>query len=212
MFDLSGKSAIVTGAGMGIGKGIALRLAEAGAGIRKMALRYSRYQCNEGWKFSYVEGRFGKAVDVHPDRKIEYRSPRDRRVRPYEETAFFGEVSYDFSDQFTASASVRSFEYEARLDGFSGTVWWPCGGFAPGHPDNNYGEGGCSASERLTKGDDQVFRVSLDYALNDDSLVYITWGEGYRPGSLNRMCETRVLGGLGNQGQSNIGCAACVYQ
>ena len=43
--------------------------AEVGAGIRKMALRYSRYQCNEGWKFSYVDGRFGKAVDVHPDRQ-----------------------------------------------------------------------------------------------------------------------------------------------
>jgi hypothetical protein len=62
--------------------------AEVGAGIRKMALRYSRYQCNEGWKFSYVDGRFGKAVDVHPDRKVEYDSPRDRRVRPYEETAY----------------------------------------------------------------------------------------------------------------------------
>lgn len=127
--------------------------------------------------------------------------------RPYEETAFFGEVTYDFSDQLTASASVRSFDYEARLDGFSGTVWWPCGGFSPGHPDNNYGEGGCSESERLTDGDDQVYRVSATYALSDDVSVYSTWGEGYRPGSLNRMCETRVLGGLGGQGVSNIGCA-----
>jgi outer membrane receptor protein involved in Fe transport len=127
--------------------------------------------------------------------------------RPYEETAFFGEASFDFTDQLTASASVRSFDYEARLDGFSGTVWWPCTGFQPGHPDNNYGEGGCSASERLTEGSDEVFRVSLDYAVNDDVMMYASWGEGYRPGSLNRMCETRVLGGIGNQGQSNIGCA-----
>ena len=127
--------------------------------------------------------------------------------RPYEETAFFGEVSYDFTDELTASASVRSFDYEARLDGFSGTVWWPCGGFTPPHPDNNYGEGGCSASQRLTEGDDQVYRVSMDYAVGDDSMVYAAWGEGYRPGSLNRMCETRVLGGLGDQGVSNIGCA-----
>jgi outer membrane receptor protein involved in Fe transport len=127
--------------------------------------------------------------------------------RPYEETAFFGEVSYDFTDELTASASVRTFDYEARLDGFSGTVWWPCGGFTPPHPDNNYGEGGCSASERLTDGSDEVFRVSLDYAVGDESMVYAAWGEGYRPGSLNRMCETRVLGGLGDQGSSNIGCA-----
>jgi len=127
--------------------------------------------------------------------------------RPYEETAFFGEASFDFTDQLTASASVRSFDYEARLDGFSGTVWWPCGGFSPGHPDNNYGEGGCSESERLTDGADQVYRFSFDYAINDDAMVYTAWGEGYRPGSLNRMCETRVLGGLGGQGQNNIGCA-----
>lgn len=127
--------------------------------------------------------------------------------RPYEETAFFGEASFDFTDQLTGSASVRSFDYEARLDGFSGTVWWPCGGWDPGHPSNNYGEGGCSASERLTDGGDEVFRVSLNYAVNDDVMVYTTWGEGYRPGSLNRMCETRAISGLGGQGQSNIGCA-----
>ena len=127
--------------------------------------------------------------------------------RPYEETAYFGEASFDFTDELTASASVRAFDYEARLDGFSGTVWWPCGGFGPDHGDNNYGEGGCSASERLTDGKDEVYRVSLDYAVNDDVMLYTTWGEGYRPGSLNRMCETRAISGLGGQGQSNIGCA-----
>jgi 2-dehydro-3-deoxy-D-gluconate 5-dehydrogenase len=33
LFDLTGKAAIVTGGAMGIGQGIALRLAEAGAGV-----------------------------------------------------------------------------------------------------------------------------------------------------------------------------------
>ena len=127
--------------------------------------------------------------------------------RPYEETAFFGEASFDFTDELTASASVRTFDYEARLDGFSGTVWWPCGGFGPDHGPNNYGDGGCTASERLTDGSDEVYRVSLDYAVNDDMMLYTTWGEGYRPGSLNRMCETRATDGLGGQGGSNIGCA-----
>jgi 2-dehydro-3-deoxy-D-gluconate 5-dehydrogenase len=33
LFDLTGKAAIVTGGAMGIGQGIALRLAEAGAAV-----------------------------------------------------------------------------------------------------------------------------------------------------------------------------------
>jgi len=145
-----------------------------------------------------IPGSFVEAPDIYWTTNFK---------RPYEETAYFGEASFDFTDQLSASASVRSFDYEARLDGFSGTVWWPCGGFGPDHGDNNYGEGGCSASERLTDGKDEVYRVSMDYAVNDDVMLYTTWGEGYRPGSLNRMCETRAISGLGGQGQSNIGCS-----
>lgn len=127
--------------------------------------------------------------------------------RPSEETAYFGEVTFDFTDQLSASASARSFDYEAELDGFSGTVFWPCGGFAPGHPSNNYGDGGCSERFRTTEGGDEVYRVSVDYHVNDDMMLYTTWGEGYRPGSLNRFCETRVPDGLPGQGDVNIGCA-----
>ena len=62
-------------------------------------------------------------------------------VRSYEETAYFGEVSYDISDDLTVAASARRFDYEGGLDGFSGTVWWPCGGFGPqgDRPESNYG-------------------------------------------------------------------------
>ena len=38
-------------------------------------------------------------------------------------------------------------------------------------------------------------------------MLYTTWGEGYRPGGLNRFCETRIPDGLGGQGNVNIGCA-----
>ena len=127
--------------------------------------------------------------------------------RPSEETAYFAELTFDFTDQLSASVSGRSFDYEAELDGFSGTIWWPCGGFAPGHPSNNYGEGGCSERFRTTEGGDEVYRVSVDYHVNDDMMLYTTWGEGYRPGSLNRFCETRVPEGLPGQGDPIIGCA-----
>jgi hypothetical protein len=48
--------------------------------------------------------------------------------RSYEETAIFGEITYDIADNLTISASMRQFDAESFLDGFSGTVWWPCGG------------------------------------------------------------------------------------
>jgi outer membrane receptor protein involved in Fe transport len=126
--------------------------------------------------------------------------------RTYEETAFFGEVSFDFTDKLSASASVRTFDYDANLAGFSGTVWWPCGGFAPGHPDNNYGED-CADVDRTTSGNDEVYRASLEYQFNDDVMLYTSWGEGYRPGGLNRFCATRLGTGLGSQGAILASCA-----
>ena len=125
--------------------------------------------------------------------------------RTYEETAFFGEVSFDFTDKLSASVSARAFDYEARLNGFSGTVFWPCGGWDPGHPANNYGED-CADEDRLTEGDDVVSRVSIEYQFTDDFMVYTTWGEGYRPGGLNRFCATRIPDGLGGQGENLASC------
>ena len=128
--------------------------------------------------------------------------------RSYQETAVFGEASYDISDQLTVSASARRFDYEAMLDGFSGTVWWPCGGFDQNHPDNNYGED-CADDNRVTASEDTVLRFNIDYKINDDVMIYGTWGEGYRPGGLNRFCATRIPDGLGAQGEN---LATCDFQ
>ena len=56
-------------------------------------------------------------------------------------------------------------------------------------------------------GKDEVYRASLEWSMTDDIMLYTTWGEGYRPGGLNRFCETRIPDGLGGQGNVNIGCA-----
>lgn len=126
-------------------------------------------------------------------------------TRSYEETAFFGEASFDISDQVTVSASARRFSYEAMLDGFSGTIWWPCGGFGQDHPDNNYGEN-CADDNRVTDSSDTVLRFNLEYQINDEMMLYGTWGEGYRPGGLNRFCATRLPDGLGAQGENLATC------
>jgi iron complex outermembrane receptor protein len=99
------------------------------------------------------------------------------QVRANEETAFFGEVSFDFTDKLTASASTRYFDYDSSLDGFSGTVWWP-NRYGPRVDDNTHLE---------TNHSDSVGKVSASYSFNEDIMVYGTWSEGYRPGGLNRV-------------------------
>ncbi len=128
-------------------------------------------------------------------------------VRSYEETAYFAEVSYDITDALTLSGSARRFDYDSGLDGFSGTVWWPCGGFGPqgDRPESNYGVD-CAPEARITKATDTVKRMSLEWQVDDELMLYTAWGEGYRPGGLNRFCSARAIDGLGNQGSSNIGC------
>lgn len=126
--------------------------------------------------------------------------------RSYTETAFFGEASFDITDKLTVTGSARTFDYDVNLEGFSGTVFWPCGGWDPGHPDNNYGEA-CADSDRTTSGGDEVYKASVEYQFTDDFMAYFTWGQGYRPGGLNRFCATRIEDGLGGQGQVGIGCA-----
>lgn len=63
LFDLSDKGAVVTGGAMGIGQGIAFRLAEAGAGVivADIAVKEARATVKE------IEARGGKGKAIHVD-------------------------------------------------------------------------------------------------------------------------------------------------
>ncbi len=38
----------------------------------------------------------------------------------------------------------------------------------------------------VAKGDDWAFKANLEYRLDDDKLLYVTWSEGFRAGGVNR--------------------------
>ncbi|MDB2344407.1 TonB-dependent receptor, partial [Porticoccaceae bacterium] len=131
--------------------------------------------------------------------------------RSYEEEAFFGEIAYDVTENLTLAASARQFDAESYLDGFSGTVWWPCGGGpsaaaqeASGNyrPTNNYGAD-CADSNRVTSSKDEVYRLTAEWSMSDDLMVYGAWGEGYRPGGLNRFCSVGNEADYGGQGRDD---------
>jgi outer membrane receptor protein involved in Fe transport len=139
--------------------------------------------------------------------------------RSYEEEAFFGEISYDVTENLTLAASARQFDAESYLDGFSGTVWWPCGGGpsaaaqeASGNyrPTNNYGAD-CADSNRVTSSKDEVYRLTAEWSMSDDLMVYSAWGEGYRPGGLNRFCSVGNEADYGGQGRDDATGARCDF-
>lgn len=108
------------------------------------------------------------------------------QVRNSEETAFFGEVSFDITDQMTAALSARRFDNEITLRGFSGTIFFP-NRFGPRTEAFN--------TDLVTEDKDTVIKANLSYNINDDMMVYGTYSEGYRPGGLNRVFNT-LIGGV----------------
>jgi outer membrane receptor protein involved in Fe transport len=110
------------------------------------------------------------------------------------DTALFGELYFDFADNWTATLGARYFEYENSLYGFNGFI---------GHCTGYYDENGDFVEDRengtpqypcfntgilddVSEGDDWAFKGSLEWRLAEDKLLYATWSEGFRAGGVNR--------------------------
>ncbi len=117
------------------------------------------------------------------------------QLRVDEETAAFGEVSFDFTEQLTGTLGVRVFHTESSLGGFFGfsddfaTFYGltppasgeqQCTGPAttPGAP--------CASLANSQEEDGELFRANLQYRIDDDRMIYATYSEGFRPGGSNR--------------------------
>ena len=114
------------------------------------------------------------------------------QVREDQDTAFFGELTYDFTDQLTGTIGARYFEYENSLYGFNGFARHCTGSYINGVfvQDNNgtiqYPCFNTRILDDVAKGDDWAFKVNMEYNLDDDKMVYFTWSEGFRAGGVNR--------------------------
>jgi outer membrane receptor protein involved in Fe transport len=115
-----------------------------------------------------------------------------RQQREDRDQAIFGEMSFDITDQLTATAGARFFDVDNSLRGYFG--------FNDGYVSNpTYGEGACNTQNlppypnapcevfnKSVKEDDYLGRFNLSYQVTEDLMIYGTWSEGFRPGGVNR--------------------------
>ena len=103
------------------------------------------------------------------------------QTRVDEETAHFGELYYQATDKLLLTLGLRKFENETKLKGFVGGIWWPNSLYGSStRPDN---------VNSIFKGDDSTKKINLSYDINDKTLAYVTFSEGYRPGGANRTMQ-----------------------
>jgi outer membrane receptor protein involved in Fe transport len=104
------------------------------------------------------------------------------QVRSDEQTAIFGEVTFQISDVLSATLGGRYFETESDLQGVTG------------YGTQTMIDWGYATLDVDTKADDSgsIYKANLNYSFGEDDMVYATYSEGYRPGGINRD-ETAVV-------------------
>jgi len=108
------------------------------------------------------------------------------QVREDQDTAFFGEMTYDFSDKVTGTFGTRYFEYENSLYGFNGFARHCTGFYVNGDfVQDAAGEMqfpcfNTRVLDDVAKGDDWAFKVNLEYSLDDDKMIYVIEGDLFK--------------------------------
>jgi len=103
------------------------------------------------------------------------------QVRGDDQTAVFGDISYDLTDALTISFGARYFDNESTLKGLSG---YGMSSIQGSYPALNV--------DSSVSDSDTIMRGTISYDVSDDIHLYATWSEGYRAGGLNRD-ETAVV-------------------
>ncbi len=117
------------------------------------------------------------------------------QLRTDEETALFGEVSFDITERLTGTLGVRGFHTENSLRGYFGfnDTFAAFYGLAPDYPGEQTCIGPpdlanepCTNLDKSTEEDGTLYRANLEWQIDDDRMIYATYSEGFRPGGINR--------------------------
>ena len=111
-----------------------------------------------------------------------------KQVRRDDDSALFGEMSYDLTDQLTATLGGRYFHTKDSLVGFFGfgTGYSSSTGEAACFDPHPFEGAPCVNLDKSTSQSDSIGRANLTYKFDSDKMIYATWSEGFRPGGINR--------------------------
>jgi outer membrane receptor protein involved in Fe transport len=105
-----------------------------------------------------------------------------KQVRTDRDQAVFGELNFDITDNLTFIGGVRWFDFENSLYGFNG-------GLNRCLDDQDLPQYPCFDApniDAVSEGDGNTVKVSLNYNVTGDAMLYATYSEGFRPGGVNR--------------------------
>jgi outer membrane receptor protein involved in Fe transport len=117
------------------------------------------------------------------------------QLRTDEETALFGEVSFDLTSRLTGTLGIRGYQTENSLRGYFGfnDTFAAFYGLAPDYPGEQTCIGPaalanepCTNLDKSTEEEGTLYRANLEWRIDDDRMVYATYSEGFRPGGINR--------------------------
>jgi outer membrane receptor protein involved in Fe transport len=105
-----------------------------------------------------------------------------KQIRVDRDKAVFGEISFDVSDHWTLVAGYRWFEYENSLFGFNGSL----DRCLDANDQPQYACFDHPNLDDVSKGNGDSVKLSLNYNIDDDRMIYATYSEGFRAGGVNR--------------------------
>jgi outer membrane receptor protein involved in Fe transport len=111
------------------------------------------------------------------------------QMRVDRDSAVFGQVSYDLTDQLTFTGGLRAYEYKNSLVGFFGFG----SGFSSHTgearcttPSANFRGVPCINLNKTVSDNGSTYKFDLTYKISPEKLIYVTAANGYRPGGVNR--------------------------
>ncbi len=102
------------------------------------------------------------------------------RSLDFEEFSSFVDVDYQITERLQVGAGVRVFDQELAVSAVS--ELYHCNAFCAEDGVSPFGRFPVESSSDFN---DEVFRLSANYQISDNTLGYVTWAEGFRRGGAN---------------------------